>query len=100
MTIRIYQKMAGTSAVFIPANFANASPVERDGLTWSDVELSMPTTPQPLTWKPPLQSTLALEGLEEYEPPAGNDARYVIQLGMAFVYIEKIHGWVALTEYA
>lgn len=92
--------MAGTSAIFIPADYDKSSPVERDGLIWSDTELSMPTTPQALQWKPPLKSTLALEGLEEYDPPATNDARYIVNLGIAFVYIEKIRGWVALTDYA
>ncbi|QEI14270.1 hypothetical protein FY115_15000 [Cellvibrio japonicus] len=91
--------MAGTSAVFIPANFASASPVERDGLVWSDAELHMPDSPQPLAWKPPLDTSLALEGLEEYEPPASGDARYIKNLGMAFVYNSEIRGWVALTDY-
>ncbi len=100
MRERMYKKMAGTSAIFIPADFASASPVERDGLVWSEEELSMPTSPQPLTWKPPLASTLALEGLEEYEAPATGDARYVTNLGLAFVYISKIRGWVALTDFA
>lgn len=100
MRQRIYKKMAGTSAVFIPAEFASSSPVERDGLTWTDVELSMPSSAQALQWKPPLVSTLALEGLEEYDPPLTSDARYVNNLGMAFVYISKIRGWVALTDYA
>lgn len=99
MRQRVYKKMAGTSAVFIPADFNHASPVERDGMTWTDAELSMPESPQGLQWKPPLDSTLALEGLEEYEPPAAGDARYVNKLGIAFVYIGKIRGWVALTDY-
>lgn len=99
MKQRIYKKMAGTSAIFIPADFSHASPVERDGLTWTDTELSMPTSPQLLQWKTPLESSLALEGLEEYDPPIAGDARYVNKLGIAFVYIEKIRGWVALTDY-
>lgn len=99
MKKRIYKKMAGTSAIFIPADFAKASPVERDGMVWSDTELSLPSSPQSLTWKPPLESTLALEGLEEYDPPQTSDARYVHNLGIAFVYIGKIRGWVALTDY-
>lgn len=99
MRERIYKKMAGTSAIFIPADFAIASPVERDGLSWNDSELSMPSEPQPLQWKPPLETSLALEGLEEYDPPTAGDARYVNKLGIAFVYIGKIRGWVALTDY-
>jgi hypothetical protein len=99
MKERIYKKMAGTSAIFIPADYASASPVERDGLVWTDTELSMPSSPQTLQWKPPLMSTLALEGLEEYDPPSTDDARYVNNLDIAFVYIGKIRGWVALTNY-
>jgi hypothetical protein len=99
MRTRIYKKMAGTSAVFIPADFNHASPVERDGLTWTDAELSMPGTPQTLQWKSPLDSSLALEGLEEYDPPSPGDARYIMKLGIGFVYIEKIRGWVALTDF-
>ena len=69
-------------------------------MVWTDAELSMPSSPQTLLWKPPLVSTLALEGLEEYDPPSTHDARYVNNIGMAFVYIAKIRGWVALTDYA
>ena len=100
MKERIYKKMAGTSAIFIPADFASSSPVERDGLAWTDAELSMPASPQPLQWQPPLESTLALEGLEEYDPAKDGDARYINNLGIALVYISKIRGWVALTNYA
>lgn len=100
MRERFYKKMAGTSAVFIPAEFNQASPVERDGLVWTAAELSMPDSPQSLHWKPPLDSSLALEGLEEYDPPSAGDARYVAKLGIGFVYIAKIRGWVALTDYA
>ncbi len=99
MRQRVYKKMAGASAVFIPADFNHASPVERDGLVWTDSELSMPECPQIMQWKPPLDSSLALEGLEEYDPPAAGDARYVTKLGLAFVYIGKIRGWVALTDF-
>ncbi len=99
MRERFYKKMAGTSAVFIPADFNQASPVERDGLVWTAAELNMPESPQMLRWKTPLDSSLALEGLEEYDPPAPGDARYVVKLGIAFVYIGKIRGWVALTDF-
>lgn len=100
MKERIYKKMAGTSAVFIPEDFSHASPVERDGLVWTDTELGMPALPKPLQWKPPMDTTLALEGLEEYDPASEGDARYINKLGIAFVYIGKIRGWVALTAYA
>lgn len=45
MKERIYKKMAGTSAVFPPADFEGPSPVERDGLSWTATELSMPCMP-------------------------------------------------------
>ena len=60
----------------------------------------MPSSPQPLRWQPPLESTLALEGLEEYNPANDGDTRYINNLGIALVYISKIRGWVALTDYA
>lgn len=103
MMQRSYKKMAGTSAVFIPAGFVPAAPVERDGLIWTDAELGMPDhslNAQALQWKLPVDSSLALEGLEEYDPPTEGDARYVNKLGIAFVYVGKIRGWVALTNYA
>ena len=100
MKERNYKKMAGTSAVFLPSDFDSPSPVERDGLSWTATELSMPSSPQPLQWKPPIESALALEGLEEYDPPTTGDARYVNNLGIALVYIEKIRGWVTITEFA
>lgn len=99
MRQRFYKKMAGTSAVFIPVDFAHASPVERDGLIWSASELHMPTEPQALQWKAPLATSLALEGLEEYDPPNAGDARFVQNLGLGFAYIGKIRGWVALTDF-
>lgn len=98
--MRQYKKMAGTSAVFIPADFPAPSPVERDSFVWTEVELSMPLSAQPLRWKPPMESSLALEGLEEYDLPGEGDARYVNNLGIAFVYIGKIRGWVAITTFA
>ncbi len=97
--MRTYQKMAGTSAVFIPTNFSTHSPVERDSMVWTDAELHMPTSPSALHWKPAMESSLALEGLEEYDPPSDGDARYVNKLGMAFVYIGKTRGWVAITAF-
>lgn len=100
MQQRVYKKMAGTSAVFLTSNFDSPSPIERDGLTWTDAELSMPTSPQSMYWKPSIDSALALEGLEEYDPPSDGDARYVNKLGIAFVYIGKIKAWVALTAFA
>lgn len=99
MNHRTYKKMAGTSAIFIPVEFSSASPVERDGLVWTDIELNMPNNPMPLQWQEPLASTLALEGLEEYAPPSPGDARYISNIGIAFVYVGETRAWVALTHY-
>jgi hypothetical protein len=98
MDQRIYKKMAGTSAAVVPADLSGPSPIERDGLAWT--ELSMPSSRQVLKWKPPIDSALALEGLEDYKPPAAGDARYVANPGTALVYIGKIRGWVAISHFA
>ncbi|MCB1615725.1 MAG: hypothetical protein KDI30_06905 [Pseudomonadales bacterium] len=95
---RFYKKMAGTSAVFIDAAFDVASPVERDGLVWSGGELGLESDPRNLCWKPVLENTLALEGLEDYDPPEDGDARFVSSQGVAFVYIQAKRAWVQLTQ--
>lgn len=100
MDTRLYKKMAGTAAVFLSAGHSGASPVERDGMSWTDAELGIPAGPKPLHWKPPMETTLALEGLEEYDPPAHGDARFVIKTGAAFAYVGKIRGWVEITAFA
>ncbi len=100
MTERCYKKMAGTAAVFLAADYQGPSPVERDGLVWRADELGLPEAPKALHWKPVIDSTLALEGLEAYDPPAPGDARFVTKVGVAFVYIGKIRGWVQLTAFA
>ncbi len=41
-----YKKMAGTSAVFLSANFEKASPVERDGVIWTSEELHLESLPK------------------------------------------------------
>lgn len=94
-----YKKMAGTAAVFVTADYDGPSPVERDGMSWSAQELGLVEAPRALRWKPVIDSSLALEGLEEYDPPSAGDARYVTKLGVAFVYIGKIRGWVQLTAF-
>ncbi len=94
-----YKKMAGTAAVFVSADYDGPSPVERDGMSWSAEELGLAEANKTLRWKPVIDSSLALEGLEEYEPPAAGDARYVTKLGVAFVYVGKIRGWVQLTQF-
>jgi len=97
---RMYKKMAGTSAVFVIATHAGASPVERDGLTWTESELGLDGCSRSLRWREPIDSSLALEGLEEYDRPMQGDARYVNKLQAAFVYIDKIQGWVEITAFA
>ena len=86
--------MAGTSAVFIEANFPNASPVERDGMQWTAKELHLENLPKNIQVKPALQNVIALEGLEDYDPPISGDKRKVESLGVEFLYIEQIKGWV------
>jgi hypothetical protein len=97
---RIYKKMAGTSAVFVAADHGGPLPVERDGMAWTGQELGLDSCSRVLHWREPMDSSLALEGLEEYDRPAQGDARYVDKLRTAFVYINKIHGWVEITAFA
>lgn len=52
--------------------------------------------PTTLTSKPSMASSLALEGLESYDPPRHGDVREVSALNASFVYIEAIKGWVEL----
>ena len=96
MGAQTYKKMAGTSAVFLAADFAQASPVERDGMEWSASELSLDQLPQNLNAKPDMATVLALEGLEEYDQPSDGDVRRVESVNASFVYLERIKGWVQL----
>lgn len=130
-----YKKMAGTSAVFLSADFDNASPVERDGLEWGLEELHFNALieqvlpddilatdlfsqdlPSENFWqqlntifqalilqakeqrrqKPSMATVLALEGLEEYDPPAHGDIRQVEALNAAFIYNVRIKGWIQI----
>ncbi len=130
-----YKKMAGTSAVFLLADFDNASPVERDGLEWGLEELHFSALVEHVFaddmlpadlfsqdlaaekfWqqlkaifqalieqakaqgklKPSMASVLALEGLEEYDPPAHGDIRQVEALNAAFIYNVRIKGWIQI----
>lgn len=86
--------MAGTSAVFILDSYEGASPVERDGLSWSAEELHLQDLPSDQNNKPAMANVLALEGLEDYEPPENGDARRVESLDTNFIYFEKIRGWI------
>jgi hypothetical protein len=97
---RLYKKMAGTSAVFVTESHSGSSPVERDGLTWNAQELGLDSCSRALRWREPMDSSLALEGLEEYDRPQHGDARYVSKLQAAFVYIDRIQGWVEITAFA
>jgi hypothetical protein len=93
-----YKKMAGTSAVFLSADFDKASPVERDGLIWSAAELHLEQFPSQHQRKPAMSTVLALEGLEEYDLPADGDLRQVESVGADFVYFSLIHGWIQITQ--
>ena len=95
-TSKDYKKMAGTSAVFIIDSYDRASPVERDGMCWSAEELHLAELPSERNNKPAMANALALEGLEEYEPPANGDTRRVESLDSDFIYFEKIRGWVQI----
>jgi len=88
-----YKKVAGTSAVFLKANHKGPSPVERDGLSWSADELNANELSAKL-FKPAVNSVLALEGLEEYDPPTDGDCRTVLSVGSSFVYVAKKKAWV------
>ena len=93
---REYKKLAGTSAVFILDGYQGASPVDREGLVWTESELhldQMPSEQRPLA---AMANGLALEGLEEYDPPTDGDVRQVNSLGASFMYMKSIRGWVQL----
>lgn len=90
----LYKKMAGTAAVFVNAELAKASPVERDGMVWSAQELHLDELTLQRHIKPEMASVLALEGLEEYDPPQDGDVRLVDSLQANFVYHQRIKGWL------
>jgi hypothetical protein len=92
--IQLFKKMAGTSAVFVSADYQGASPVERDGLSWSSEELHFDQAMLVINAMPAMANVLALEGLEEYEPPRHGDVRYVQSLDVEFVYWQPIRGWI------
>lgn len=93
-----YKKMAGTSAVFVCADLHADSPVERDGLVWGADELHLDEVPGQMRPQAPMANALALEGLEDYDPPANGDLRRVESLGADFVYLERIRAWVELQK--
>ncbi len=93
-----YKKMAGTSAVFISTEYTQASPVERDGLIWSEEELHLAELPNTRQDKPSMSNAIALEGLEDYDIPSNGDVRYVESMDVNFIYFEKIRGWIQIAE--
>jgi len=100
VTAAQYKKMAGTSAVFIYADRNQSSPVERDGLTWTQDELHLQHISEKPQEKPAMATVLALEGLEEYDPPSNGDVRKVNAMNELFIYHEAIRGWVQLPRVA
>ncbi len=93
-----YKKMAGTSAVFVMSDGHANKPVDVQGMIWSADELHLETKPAILNNKPAMATSLALEGLESYDPASHGDAREVTALDAQFVYIEPIKGWVEITK--
>lgn len=96
MRMQTYKKMAGTSAVFLAADYDQAAPVERDGMEWSAAELSLDKLPASVNPKPDMATILALEGLEEYDAPDDGDIRRVDSVNAKFIYLARIKGWVQL----
>ncbi|WP_237457350.1 hypothetical protein [Pseudomaricurvus sp. HS19] len=93
-----YKKMAGTAAVFVLSDQHADKPVERQGMIWNDLELQLHSLPDQLTHKPPMATSLALEGLESYDPPDHGDMREVSAMDARFVYVAPIKGWVELAS--
>jgi len=93
-----YQRMAGTSAVFVLDSYQGPSPVERDGLVWSEDELHLRDLSDSLQERPAMANALALEGLEEYDPPRDGDVRQVTSLGVRFAYLERTRAWVQMPD--
>ncbi len=96
MLATAYQRMAGTSAVFLSTDYQGASPVERDGMVWSAQELHLDQLTAERNPQPAMQTVLALEGLEEYDMPSSGDVRKVESLNASFVYFDQIHAWLQL----
>ena len=96
MNAAVYKKMAGTSAVFLSANFDKSSPIERDGMTWTAKELHLGKLPCQRQQKTAMANALALEGLEDYDIPNNGDIRRVESIGVEFIYFDLIRGWIQL----
>lgn len=93
-----FKKMAGTSAVFVIDGEHTNKPVEVQGMVWNSEELKLHTQPEAPCEKPPIATSLALEGLESYEPPSHGDLRRVTALDANFMYIAPIKGWVEFSK--
>ena len=93
-----YKKMAGTSAVFLREDYDGPSPVERDGMIWQAEELHLDELPSEFTPLDAMANVLALEGLEDYDPPTHGNIRRVDSVGEYFVYLERIQGWVQVED--
>ncbi len=94
-----YKKMAGTAAVFILADNPKASPVERDGMVWSPEELKVYDVDIDAGQKrPSMANALALEGLEDYDPPKNGDIRNVDSLEADFIYVANTRSWIQVPE--
>ncbi len=93
----LYKKMAGTSAVFVFADNAISSPVERDGMVWTRDELHLDELSSEYSKKPAMANALSLEGLEDCDPPEDGDLREVESFGCQFVYLGRTHSWIQVT---
>ena len=93
-----YKKMAGTSAVFVLEDCNRATPVEWDGLVWTGEELNLDSLSSQRTEKPPMASVLALEGLEDYDPPSDGDTRIVNSLNVPFIYLANGRAWIQVDK--
>lgn len=97
MKEQAFKKMAGTSAVFLSVEYNGASPVERDGMIWSALELHLDQLSSDRVRKESMPNALALEGLEDYDMPHNGDVRRVESVAVDFVYIELSHAWIQLS---
>lgn len=93
-----YKKMAGTSAVFVDETIIRGGALDRNGMSWSAEELHGDDVPKKLTRKSPMANSLALEGLEEYDPPSHGDVRALQCINEDFVYIQSAKAWVQLLK--
>jgi hypothetical protein len=68
MLVDTYKKMAGTSAVFVSAQYPHASPVERDGMVWNSSELHVDDLPDDRRYKASMSNALALAACRTSPP--------------------------------